>query len=129
MPELPRDIKNIILDYYYSYKMYIAKQNLLRELRFSSFFHQVVGFYELFHTITLNIDVTTTPTPSSSNVMRFVESSNAMRFSFLSLKSMYFRDIVQTPPLPFFCSEKKSRYIFLWEKKSGGNLSQNQMHF
>ena len=64
MPELPRDIKNIILDYYYSYKMYIAKQNLLRELRFSSFFHQVVGFYELFNTITLNIDVTSTPTPS-----------------------------------------------------------------
>lgn len=63
MPELPKDIKNLILDYYYSYKMYQAKQNVLCELRFSSFFHQVVGFYELYHTITLNI-TGGTPTPS-----------------------------------------------------------------
>ena len=62
MPELPKDIKNLILDYYYSYKVYKAKQNVLRELRFTTFFHQVVGFYELYHTITLNI--TGTPTPS-----------------------------------------------------------------
>ena len=63
MPELPKDIKNLILDYYYSYKVYKAKQNVLRELRFTTFFHQVVGFYELYHTITLNI-TGTTPTPS-----------------------------------------------------------------
>ena len=62
MPELPKDIKNLIMEYYYSYKMYKAKQKVLCELRFSSFFHQVVGFYELYHTITLNI--TGTPTPS-----------------------------------------------------------------
>ena len=60
---LPKDIKNLILDYYYSYKVYIAKENLLRELRFSSFFHQVISFYEIYHSITIDIHANT-PTPS-----------------------------------------------------------------
>ena len=63
MPELPKDIKNLIIDYYYSYKMYKAKQKVLCELRLSSFFHQVISFYEIYHSITIDIHANT-PTPS-----------------------------------------------------------------
>lgn len=52
---LPREIKRIIFDYYYSHKMFVLKKKLFRELQFNDFFRQIRCFYEVYHHITLSV--------------------------------------------------------------------------
>ena len=54
---LPDVIRSLILDYFYSHRVYILKGDLLRELVCHHFFREVRGFYELSYHITLSFHV------------------------------------------------------------------------
>ena len=51
---LPEDIRNLILDYAYSHKMYLLKSKLLRELKFHDFFFQIRSFYDMYNHISIS---------------------------------------------------------------------------
>ena len=52
---LPVDIQNLILDYYWSHKVYLLKRKCLKQLNFNRFFREVNTYYDMYHTITLNL--------------------------------------------------------------------------
>ena len=60
---LPPELKDIILDYYWSHRMYLIRKKVMRELRMSRYFVQVMSFYELYHHINVSI---TFPHPDGS---------------------------------------------------------------
>ena len=64
---LPKDIRDIILDYYYSHKMYLIKNKVLREMRFHDFFTQIHSFYEMFHHISISYSCHTLPPEEKNN--------------------------------------------------------------
>lgn len=45
---LPDDVKNLILDYYYSHKIWYIKQKVHREIHYYIFFSKIYKLHELF---------------------------------------------------------------------------------
>ena len=46
---LPRDVWNIIEDYYYSHRQYILRQKLIREFKHLYLLQEVRIFYEIYY--------------------------------------------------------------------------------
>lgn len=53
----PKEIESLIIDYYYSHKIFAAKRRIQREMQFHQFFRQVRSYYELYHHITVSFGV------------------------------------------------------------------------
>ena len=52
---LPKDVKDLILDYYWSYRTTKNKKQMLHELKSTFFFKEIRTFYEIYHNITVNV--------------------------------------------------------------------------
>ena len=52
---LPTELKGIILDYYWSHRMYLSHARVMRELKLSRYFIQVMSFYELYRHFNISV--------------------------------------------------------------------------
>ena len=53
--KLPKDLEDLILDYYWSYRLFRLKQRLHQELKYMHVIHEMRIFYSVFNTITLEL--------------------------------------------------------------------------
>ena len=52
---LPKDLEELILDYYWSNRLFRLKQRLHQELRYTHLIHEMRIFHSVFNTITLEL--------------------------------------------------------------------------
>ena len=52
---LPPDVESIIIDYYWSQRMYLQRKELHGELLMNFFFKEVRSFYDLYRTLSIYV--------------------------------------------------------------------------
>ena len=54
--KLPKDLEDLILDYYWSHRTFLLHRRCFRQLQFCRFFTEVQTFNQIYYTISVNVE-------------------------------------------------------------------------